>query len=211
MIHFATPPSIAHTLLVSIPTSYILSLQRSRLLRLEVKRSESVSSGLITVAVSRRSVRAKSIATALSGTSTEIYSQGTAIDFLPHKRLLTLNSTLHIDEVSVSETSWLAGTSINCNTDVDDASNITEELVEICVGHLEGEVADEEGLGGGVFSVLALGLVHVVDDEAAAFEDGLVLGFDGGGGLVDGLEFDIAESVNVVLGTILRSRKYNSK
>jgi hypothetical protein len=48
---------------------------------------------------------------------------------------------------------------------------------------------------------LALGLVHVVDDEAAAFEDGLVLGFDGGGGLVDGFEFDIAESVNVKLGS----------
>jgi hypothetical protein len=170
---------------------------------IEIERSESVSSWVpsITISVSRRSVRAKPITTALSGTSTEIHSQGTAIDLLPHKSFLALNSTLHIDEVSVSETSWLAGSSINGNTDINDASNVTEELVEICVGHLEGEVADEEGLWGRVLSVLALGLVHVVDDEAAAFEDGLVLGFDGGGGLVDGFEFDIAESVKVELGS----------
>jgi hypothetical protein len=59
---------------------------------------------------------------------------------------------------------------------------------------------------------LALGLVHVVDDEAAAFEDGLVLGFDGGGGLVDAFEFDVAESVDVGLGPIsFGSGKYNLK
>jgi hypothetical protein len=54
---------------------------------------------------------------------------------------------------------------------------------------------------------LALGLVHIVDDEAAAFEDGLVLGFDGGCGLVDGFEFDVAESVDVGLGPNFLKRK----
>ena len=36
--------------------------------------------------------------------------------------------------------------------------------------------------------------VHVVDDEAAAFEHGLVLGFDGLGSLFDGFEFYVSES-----------------
>jgi hypothetical protein len=112
----------------------------------------------------------------------------------------------------VGEASWLAGTSIDGNTDIDDISNVTEELVEICVGHLEGEIADEESLGGGVLSPLALCPVHVVDDEAAALEDGLVLGFDGGGGLFDAFEFDVAESVSVILATeLFKLKNINEK
>ena len=94
----------------------------------------------------------------------------------------------------MSESSWLASASVNGNTDINDISNITEELVEISIGHLEGKVADEESLGWWVCDVLTTGLVLVVDDETAAFEDLLVLSFDGSGGLVNGFEFDVSES-----------------
>lgn len=95
----------------------------------------------------------------------------------------------------MGKSSRLASTSINSNTDIDDVSNVTEELVEISIGHLESEVADEEGLGGWVGGIFTAGCVHVVDDEAAAFEHGFVLGFDGLGGLLDGFEFNVSESI----------------
>jgi hypothetical protein len=113
----------------------------------------------------------------------------------------------------VGETSWLTGSSVNGNTDVDDVSNVAEQLVEISVGHLESEVADEERLGGLVlFAWLVGGLVLVVDDHTAAFEDGFVLGFDGCGGLVDGLKLDISKSAKY-LSVKLQSEqlKKNSK
>ncbi len=95
----------------------------------------------------------------------------------------------------MGETSWLAGSSVNGHADVDDVSNVTEQLVEISVRHLEGEVTNEEGLGGLVLGARFVGgLVLVIDDQATAFEDGLVLGFDGCGGLLDGLILDISES-----------------
>ncbi len=100
----------------------------------------------------------------------------------------------------MGETSWLAGSSVNGNTDVNDVSNVAEKLVEISVGHLESEVADEERLGGCVLGAwLVGGLVLVVDDQTTAFEDLLVLGFDGCGGLLDGLKLDISKSAKYVL------------
>jgi hypothetical protein len=91
--------------------------------------------------------------------------------------------------------SWLAGTPVNGNADIDNVSNVAEELVEISIGHLKGKIANEEGLGWWVLSsVLGFGLVHVVDNETAAFEDGLVLGFNGSGGFLNGVILEVSES-----------------
>lgn len=144
------------------------------------------------------------ITTSLSATSTVIDSELAAIDLLSNQCLSTLDGTLNIDEVSVGESSRLASTSVNSNTDIDNISDVAEELIEIGIRHLKGEVADEEGLGRWVLcgSVLALGHVHVVDDETAAFELRLVLGFDGLGGLLDSLELNVCESDVVVLADV---------
>jgi hypothetical protein len=93
------------------------------------------------------------------------------------------------------ETSWLAGASVNGYSDINDISNITEEPVEVGIGHLKGKIANEQSLGRWVGFALAGGLGHVVHDEAAAFKDGLVLGFDSSSGLLSRLEFDITKSV----------------
>merc|ERR1719262_1720681 len=135
------------------------------------------------------------IATALSAPGAEIDSQLSSINLLSNQCLLPLDGTLNIHEIRVGESSRLASTSIDSNTDIDDISDVTEELVEISIRHLESEVADEEGLGGWVGGIFTAGCVHVVDDEAAAFEHGLVLGFDGLGSLFDGFEFDVSESL----------------
>lgn len=134
---------------------------------------------------------------AVGSPGAEIDSQFASIDLLAHKLLQTLHSAIHINEVCVCETSWLAGTSINGNPDIDNIANVTEELVEIGIRHLEGKVANEEGLGGRIGGGAALGLGHVVDNEAAAFHDGLVLGLNGIGSLFDSLEFNISESAGM--------------
>lgn len=94
------------------------------------------------------------------------------------------------------ESSRLAGAAVNSDADIDHVGDVAEQLVQVGIGHLEGEVADEEGLGGGVLGLDGVaGLGHVVDDEAAAFEDGLVALLDGVAGGLDVFEFDVAESV----------------
>lgn len=63
------------------------------------------------------------------------------------------------------ESSRLARAAVDGDADVNDVCDVAEELVEVCVGHLEGEVADEEGLGGGVLGLDGVaGLGHVVYD-----------------------------------------------
>lgn len=143
------------------------------------------------------------ITAGLSATSTEIYSELTTIDLLSNQCLLTLDGTLDIDEISVGESSRLASTSVNGNTDIDDVSDVTEELIEISVRHLKGEVADEEGLRGfGLSRSTLAALVHVVDNETATFNDGLVLGLNGLGGLFDVFELDVSESVVTLLADV---------
>ncbi len=94
----------------------------------------------------------------------------------------------------MSETSWLAGAAVNGNTNVDNVLDVAEKLVQVGVGHLESEVADEEGLGWGVLGAVLGGVGHVVDDHAAAGEDGVVEGLDGLGGGVNVLEGNVTET-----------------
>ena len=48
----------------------------------------------------------------------------------------------------MGKTSGLSGSSVDSNSDINDISNTAEQVVEVSIGHLEGHVADEEGLGG---------------------------------------------------------------
>lgn len=114
------------------------------------------------------------------------------------ENLHALDGAVNIDKVGVSESSWLTSASVNGNADIDDVSDITEELVEISIRHLEGKVSDEESLGWGVCGFLPTGLVLVVDDKTAAFEYFLMLGLDGSGGLLEGFEFDVSESLSTL-------------
>lgn len=101
------------------------------------------------------------------------------------------------------EPSRLSRPAINGNANIDHIADAAEEVVEIAVSHLEGHVADEKGLGGGVprqakavrarFQLRGLE-GGVLDGEAAAFEELLVEGCDGFRGRVGGFEVDIAES-----------------
>lgn len=96
----------------------------------------------------------------------------------------------------MGKTSWLAGPSVDGDPDVKYVSDVTEKLVEISIGHLESKVADKEGLGWWVHALRAVtGLVYVVDNEAAAFVDLLMLGFNGSGCLVNGLIFNVTKSL----------------
>jgi hypothetical protein len=124
-----------------------------------------------------------------------IDSERTAVDLLALKELHGLLRTIDIDEIGVSESSWLASAAVNSDTDIDDIADVAEELVEICVGHLEREVADEESLGWhGLGGLAARSLCAVVDNETAAAGVGLVLCCNGGGGGWDVFEFNITES-----------------
>lgn len=78
--------------------------------------------------------------------STIIHSQVTAINFFIREDFLALGGTLNIDEISVCESSRLTGSSIYGDTDIGNVADFTEELVEIGVGHFEGEVANEKSL-----------------------------------------------------------------
>lgn len=84
--------------------------------------------------------------------------------------------------------SWLAGSSVNGDTDVNDILDLAEEIVEVLIRHLEGHVADEEGFrrrvpGSEARSVAGpFFLEGVLDEHAAALEDLLVEGLHGFGG-----------------------------
>lgn len=81
-----------------------------------------------------------------TGTSAIVYSQCASIQLLAVEGLLCSDSTLDILEVSVCESPWLSGTSVNGNTNINDILDVTEKLVEVGIGHLEWDVTEEESL-----------------------------------------------------------------
>lgn len=134
------------------------------------------------------------VATSWAGRSTRVVNpEGTVVNRLALELLHGLLSRRDISEISVSESTWLAGAAVNGNTDVNDVLDIAEQLVQVGVGHLEWEIADKEGLGWGVLGTVGLRVDHVVDNHAAAGEEGVVKVLDGLGGGGDVLEGDISE------------------
>ena len=95
------------------------------------------------------------------------------------------------------ESSGLASASVNGNSDINDVSNIAEELVEISIRHFECKVTDEEGLGGRVRSVFTCLGCLVVDHKAASFVNGLVLRLNGCGCLLGSFKFNVSETVEI--------------
>lgn len=75
-----------------------------------------------------------------------IHAQPSAIRLFTLQLLHSVHRALDINEIGMCETSGLSGSSINGDTHVDHIADTAEEVVEITVGHLEGHVADEEGL-----------------------------------------------------------------
>lgn len=135
------------------------------------------------------------VATSWAGRSTRVVNtEGTVVNRLALELLHGLLSRRNISEISVSESTWLTSAAVNGNTDVDDVLDIAEQLVQVGVGHLEWEVANEESLGWGVLGTVGLRVDHVVDDHAAAGKEGVVEVLDGLGGGGDVLEGDISES-----------------
>lgn len=130
--------------------------------------------------------------------------QPPAVDFLVLKVLLRGFSAGDIDEVGVGETSGLAGTSVDGDSDVENIPDVAEEVVEVFVGHLEGHVANEERLGGllggarGTGRDAGLAADVVLHGQATALEDLLVERLQGGGGVLYSVELDVAETVHVV-------------
>ena len=77
----------------------------------------------------------------------------------------------------MGETARVASTAVNGNTHIKHVLDFAEEVVEILVGHLVGQVTDEESLAGrvarsGRLSARAVcALDGVLNGETAAFED----------------------------------------
>jgi hypothetical protein len=77
-----------------------------------------------------------------------IQPQLPAICLFRLEQLHRIHSALNINEVSVGETSGLAGTSVNGNAHINNVLDASEKSVQIAISHFEGHVTNEEGFGG---------------------------------------------------------------
>lgn len=97
----------------------------------------------------------------------------------------------------MSEPSRLPSATIDSDPNVNYVSNLAEKVVEVLIRHLEGHVADEEGLGRGVgfsrLSKVALSLFVILNGHAAASEEMLIQTFNGCSGVVQIFKFHIAK------------------
>ena len=141
----------------------------------------------------------KIIADLFASTSAVVHPQFATIDLLLLKYFEAVHGAVHINEVCMCETSGLASAAVDGDSNVNDISNIAEELVEVGIGHLECEVTDEKGLGGWVWFMVALGDCLVVYHKATPFEDGLVLCLNGSGRFADGGKFNISKAACTVV------------
>lgn len=92
------------------------------------------------------------------------------------------------------EAKELSRLALDSDAHVDDVVDGAEKLVELAVGHVEGEVTDVERTSGRLVGAAQcrVGLGEL-DDDAAAFEDLRVHGFDGTGGGFHRVEGDVSE------------------
>lgn len=130
--------------------------------------------------------------------SAVIHSQLAAVHFLAVKDLQPLGGALNVNKICVRETSWLAGAPVDGNPDVEDIADITEELVEIGIGQLVGEVTDEERLGRAAFPLwrwMPRRMDLVVHDQPSALVYALILRRNGSSGLLNCFELKKSESI----------------
>ena len=103
---------------------------------------------------------------------------------------------LNVGEVSVDEAPGLSGAAVHGDANVSAARDVLEELVEVLVGGVERQVADEQGLGLGVGLDAHIGAVDVLDVQATAVERGLVHVLNGLGGLSEVGVLNVGKSDN---------------
>ena len=112
------------------------------------------------------------------------------------------------------EASRLAGPPINRDPDINHVLDLSEQIVQIAIAHIEGHVAYEEGSGRRVLgALLAKGLTGrtgvvsgregKLDGETAAFEILQIVEVDGALGGFDGFKCDIAKSSSNQVGIML--------
>lgn len=120
-----------------------------------------------------------------------------------------VHSALRIREVSMRETSWLAGSAVDGDSNIDDITNTTEQVVQIAIGHFEGHVANEQGLAWRVLgfrgttlvvtfgAVACFGGVGVCEGyhQTTTLEGLLVQTFDGSSCALGGFIFNVTKSV----------------
>lgn len=148
-----------------------------------------------TVALTTALTIALAIAVASWGAAGEVNPEAAAMEILALQLLPSLLGARNIDEVGVCEAPGRAGAAVDGDTDVNDVLDIFEHVVEILVGHLEGHVADEERFARGCWCGVAPALFLVeLHDEAAAFEDLEIEVVDGGFGIFDVLELNVAKA-----------------
>jgi hypothetical protein len=140
-----------------------------------------------------------------------VHPQLATIQLLVLEKLHSLRRTGNINEICVSETSWLPSAAIDSYSHVNDVAHFAEEVAEILVGHLEGHVADEECLGWWVCTSLCARVDRLagtveLDCEAAALEDLLVRALDGTDSIIDILVLDVAETGHMLLASTQLSR-----
>ena len=146
-----------------------------------------------------------------SSASREIHSQCPAGDHLSPQLLHRSLRRPNVREVRMRKTPWLARSPVNCHPNIDHILDLPEEVVQVAVTHVEGHVANEEGLGRGIHGASALiaaisaagtastgatdaakGVLH---GEAAAFKVLEVVELNGFGGRFDGVELYVAKAV----------------
>lgn len=136
----------------------------------------------------------------------EIYSDLAAVDGLGLQLGLGGLSAGNINKVGMGESSGLAGSPVNSNSDVSAVANTSEELVQVLVGDIEGKVSDEEGsgwsIGLAIGGTLAVWAENVLDVYASAVNDKSVHLLDGSGSSILFLELDISESFRKSTGII---------
>lgn len=69
------------------------------------------------------------------------------MNLLGGEDLLCLSGALDVEQIAVGEASWLTSPSVNGDSHINNVLDIAEQVIEIFVGHVEGHVANEKGLG----------------------------------------------------------------
>lgn len=110
----------------------------------------------------------------------KVYPEGATEENPSGKLLLCRNSRLDIGEVSVGKASWLTGSPVHSNPDIEAVLNVLEKFVDVIISHLVVHVANEQGLGWWVRShPIVARPGKVLDVEAPSIEDGVVHLFTG--------------------------------